>query len=61
MAVVFSTYSTLIEAPKIIPMFAAYYIFNGMLSILLALHIFWTYFICKVAFKALNSGKVPNY
>jgi len=50
--------STLIEAPRIVPMFPAYYIFNGMLSILLFLHVFWTYFICKVVFKALYSGKV---
>jgi len=52
--------STLIEAPKIIPMFPAYYIFNGMLTILLGLHIFWTYFICKVAYKALASGKIQD-
>ena len=52
--------STLIEAPKIVPMFAAYYIFNSMLTILLCLHGFWTYFICKVAFKALSTGKVEK-
>lgn len=41
-------------------MFSAYYIFNFMLTILLFLHAFWTYFICKVAFKALTTGKVDN-
>jgi ceramide synthetase len=41
-------------------MFAAYYIFNAMLTILLCLHGFWTYYICKVAFKALSTGKVDK-
>ncbi|CAL8148045.1 unnamed protein product [Orchesella dallaii] len=50
--------STLIEAPKIVPMFPAYYIFNSMLIILLVLHTFWTYYILKVAVKAIVSGKV---
>jgi ceramide synthetase len=52
--------STLIEAPKIVPMFAAYYIFNTLLTILLVLHIFWTWYICRVAFKALTTGKVQQ-
>jgi len=52
--------STLIEAPKIVPMFPAYYIFNGMLMILLVLHAFWTYYILKVAVKAVVSGKIED-
>jgi len=52
--------STLIEAPKIVPMFAAYYIFNSMLTILLCLHLFWTWYICRVAFKALTTGRVER-
>jgi len=52
--------STLIEAPKIVPMFPAYYIFNSMLMILLVLHAFWTYYILKIAVKAIVSGKVED-
>lgn len=52
--------STMYEAPMILPMFPAYYIFNSMLLVLLALHVFWTYFILKVAIKALRSGTVDD-
>jgi len=52
--------STMHEAPQILPMFAAYYIFNSMLLILLALHVFWTYFILKICVKALRSGRVDD-
>jgi len=52
--------STLIEAPKIVPMFPAYYIFNSMLIVLLVLHAFWTYYILKVAVKAVVSGKIED-
>ena len=51
-------YSTTIEAPQIVEMFPAYYIFNGLLSILLVLHVIWTYFILKIIYKAMYSGKV---
>ena len=53
-------YSTTIEAPQIVEMFPAYYIFNGLLSILLVLHVIWTYFILKIIYKAMYSGKVIN-
>ncbi|OXA47434.1 ceramide synthase 6 [Folsomia candida] len=46
--------STLFEAPKIIPMFSAYYIFNGMLILLFCLHVFWTYFIAIYVYNALS-------
>jgi hypothetical protein len=52
--------STLIEAPKIVPMFAAYYIFNSMLTILLCLHVFWTWYIVRIAFKSLTAGGVER-
>ncbi len=39
-------------------MFPAYYIFNILLSILLVLHVIWTYYILKIVYKALSSGKV---
>lgn len=41
-------------------MFPAYYIFNGLLIILLVLHIFWTYLILKIAYKALNAGQMEG-
>ena len=37
-------------------MFPAYYIFNFLLSILLVLHVIWTYYIFKILYKALYSG-----
>ena len=51
-------YSTTIEAPQIVEMFPAYYIFNGLLAVLLVLHVIWTYFILKIIYKAMYSGKV---
>merc|ERR1712141_550708 len=53
-------YSTTIEAPQIVEMFPAYYIFNGLLSILLVLHVIWTYFILKIIYKATYSGKMST-
>lgn len=53
-------FSTSIEAPRIVPMFPAYYIFNGLLILLLVLHIFWTYLILKIAYKALNAGQMEG-
>lgn len=53
-------YSTSIEAPNIVPMFPAYYIFNGLLILLLILHVFWTYLILKIAYKALNAGQMEG-
>jgi len=46
-------YSSTIEAPQLVEMFPAYYIFNGLLSVLLVLHVIWTYFILKIGYKAL--------
>lgn len=51
-------YSTSIEAPKIVPMFPAYYIFNSLLILLLFLHAIWTYLILKIAYRAFNAGQV---
>jgi len=53
-------YSTTIEAPQIVEMFPAYYIFNGLLAILLVLHVIWTYFILKIIYKAMYSGKTEQ-
>lgn len=53
-------YSTTIEAPQIVEMFPAYYFFNGLLTILLMLHVIWTYFILKIVHKAMSSGKMDK-
>nr|CAD7197295.1 unnamed protein product [Timema douglasi] len=53
--------NTSIEAPKLVAMFPAYYIFNTLLCILLMLHFIWTYLILKIAYKALVAGQnKPN-
>ncbi|XP_055842170.1 ceramide synthase 6 [Episyrphus balteatus] len=49
-------YSSSIEAPAILPMFPAYYIFNGLLILLLLLHIVWTYMIVKIAIESVKKG-----
>lgn len=46
-------YSSIMEAPQIVQMFPAYYIFNALLSVLLVLHVIWTYFILKLPYNAL--------
>ncbi|XP_050302101.1 ceramide synthase 6 [Anthonomus grandis grandis] len=52
--------NTSIDAPKLVPMFPAYYIFNSLLCVLLVLHIFWTYLILKIAYKSLNAGQMEG-
>ncbi|KAI8441922.1 hypothetical protein MSG28_005595 [Choristoneura fumiferana] len=49
--------STTIRAPMLLPMFPAYYIFNSLLCLLLALHIVWTWLILQIAYKAIYAGK----
>lgn len=51
-------YSSSVEAPQIVPMFPAYYIFNSMLLMLLLLHFAWTYMILQIVHSSLKSGKV---
>ena len=53
-------FSATIEAPQMVEMFPAYYIFNGLLSVLLVLHVIWTYFILKIAFHAVLAKKVES-
>lgn len=52
--------NTTIEAPQIVHIFPAYYFFNGLLLLLLVLHIFWTYLILKIAYNSLLVGKVSK-
>ena len=53
-------YSTSVEAPSILPMFPAYYIFNSLLILLLLLHIGWTYLIMQIVVKAIRAGQVGH-
>uniref|UniRef100_A0A336MAZ5 CSON008488 protein n=2 Tax=Culicoides sonorensis TaxID=179676 RepID=A0A336MAZ5_CULSO len=53
-------YSSSVEAPQILPMFPAYYIFNSMLLLLLLLHIGWTYLIFQIAVQALRAGQMDG-
>ncbi|XP_045770696.1 ceramide synthase 5-like isoform X1 [Maniola jurtina] len=53
-------WSTSIRAPMLLPMFAAYYIFNSLLCLLLALHMLWTWLILQVAYKSINAGKMEG-
>ncbi|KAJ8950754.1 hypothetical protein NQ318_011247 [Aromia moschata] len=52
--------NTSIDAPKIVPMFPAYYIFNSLLILLLLLHCFWTYLILKLVYNSLKAGKMEG-
>ncbi|XP_017466150.1 PREDICTED: ceramide synthase 6 isoform X2 [Rhagoletis zephyria] len=49
-------YSSSVEAPQILPMFPAYYIFNTLLILLLLLHIVWTYLILQIVVDSLQKG-----
>lgn len=51
-------YSSTVEAPTVLPMFPAYYIFNFLLILMLGLHVVWTYVILQIAHTALKSGQV---
>ncbi|KAL5276668.1 CERS5 family protein [Megaselia abdita] len=53
-------YSSSVEAPRILPMFPAYYIFNSLLIALLALHIVWTYLILQIAYNAIQQGEMAG-
>lgn len=47
-------------ALALVPMFSAYYIFNGLLIALQTLHIIWTYFIIRVAIHAWNNNGIRD-
>ncbi|XP_052865991.1 ceramide synthase 5 [Anopheles cruzii] len=53
-------YSSSVEAPQILPMFPAYYIFNTLLILLLVLHIGWTYLILQIVVKAIKAGQMEG-
>ncbi|CAG9126442.1 hypothetical protein JYU34_011678 [Plutella xylostella] len=53
-------WSTSVRAPMLLPMFPAYYIFNSLLCLLLALHVVWTWLILQVAYKAIHAGQMEG-
>lgn len=53
-------HNTSIVTPTLLPVFPAYYIFNGLLLLLLSLHVVWTYLILKIAYKALMAGQMEG-
>jgi len=53
-------YSTSIEAPRILPMFPAYYIFNSLLIALLILHCVWTYMILQICVQFVKAGQMDG-
>lgn len=48
----------LIDAPALIVFYAAYYVFNVLLLLLLMLHVFWSIMILRVVLLAVKSGEV---
>uniref|UniRef100_A0A5S6QMH9 TLC domain-containing protein n=1 Tax=Trichuris muris TaxID=70415 RepID=A0A5S6QMH9_TRIMR len=53
-------YSTTIEAPALVSFFAAYYTFNSLLLVLLALQLIWTYLILRIAVNTFRSGEMND-
>ncbi|RVE49133.1 hypothetical protein evm_006254 [Chilo suppressalis] len=53
-------WSTSIRAPMLLPMFAAYYIFNTLLCLLLALHVVWTWLILQIAYITIKAGQMEG-
>lgn len=51
----------LIDAPALIGFYAAYYVFNMLLLILLMLHVFWSIMILRVLVMAIKSGEVSRF
>ncbi|KHJ49424.1 hypothetical protein D918_00550 [Trichuris suis] len=53
-------YSTTIEAPALVSFFVAYYTFNSLLLVLLALQLIWTYLILRIAVNTARSGEMND-
>jgi hypothetical protein len=55
-------YSVTVDAPQLVQYFPAYFIFNGLLSLLLLLNILWAYYILKVVYATVvgNSDSIAN-
>ncbi|XP_053369805.1 ceramide synthase 4a isoform X1 [Clarias gariepinus] len=53
-------YSTFMESLDFFKPFPGYYLFNGLLLVLQALHIFWAYLILRMVYKFIFLGKVEK-
>ena len=53
-------YTTTFEAPDLMGMFPAYYLFNALLYSLQVMHVIWFFMICRVAYKSSRNGKVDK-
>lgn len=53
-------YSTIFEAAQIVAMFPVYYIFNFLMTLLMILHVMWTYYILKIAYQGFSGGEVED-
>lgn len=53
-------YSVLFESWEIAGPYQAWWLFNGLLLVLQALHIIWFYLIARIAIKAIFKGKVSK-
>uniref|UniRef100_A0A8D0C8T7 TLC domain-containing protein n=1 Tax=Salvator merianae TaxID=96440 RepID=A0A8D0C8T7_SALMN len=53
--------TTLFESWEIIGPYQSWWLFNGLLLLLQVLHIIWSYFILRIASKALEQGKSIRY
>lgn len=51
-------YSVLFDSWEIIGPYRAWWLLNGLLLVLQALHIIWFYLIARIAIKAIFKGKV---
>uniref|UniRef100_A0A8B9LNT9 Ceramide synthase 4a n=1 Tax=Astyanax mexicanus TaxID=7994 RepID=A0A8B9LNT9_ASTMX len=53
-------YSTIVESQDFFDPFPGYYLFNSVLLLLQALHIFWAYLILRMVYKFVFLGKVER-
>lgn len=51
-------YGTLVVSREFLRPFSGYYVFNALLLVLQALHIFWAYLILRMVYKFVFMGKV---
>ncbi|KAL8163692.1 UNVERIFIED_CONTAM: Ceramide synthase 5, partial [Gekko kuhli] len=49
--------TTLFESWELIGPYPSWWLFNGLLVLLQILHVIWSYFILRIAYKALARGK----
>lgn len=52
--------STVFESWEIVGSFPSWWVFNLLLVLLQALHIFWSYLILRISCRAISRGKVTH-